>query len=68
MTGAVAARHDQADDRTFWLSQIARAAVPYLDGRRILDGEWVCLQRADGSTFSIRARDLPDIERLARDR
>lgn len=75
MTGASAAQPDQAgdaesrpDDRTSWLSQMARAASPYLDGRRINDGDWVRLERADGSAISVRARDLPDIERLARGR
>lgn len=54
----------EADDEA-WLQQLARAVIPYLDASRIPDGEWVRLERRDGSAISVRLKTWPELERRA---
>ena len=57
---------DDAD--ASWLLQRARHVTPYITdpgARRIQDGEWVKIERPDGTAISVRQRELPDFERIA---
>jgi hypothetical protein len=51
--------------RDAWLSQRARAVVPYLDGRRVDEGSWITLVNPEGCSISLPMKDWPEIERIA---